>query len=308
MVEKGINPEHRSGIRASLEKLREFLHDEPSEEKFGEVLSLIVSTKVEKDHQTLFDYAKAHLDAWPDEVRVCNKNTKPSWKDIFVKEGQHASLAVLFKNLNLGTDNLGSEGVRVLVESKQLKNITILNLWGNNIGPGEAEVLAESENFKNIVTLNLRSNHIGPEGAQFLATSKHFSNLTNLNLGDNDIGLEGVLALSESEYMTNLMILDLRNNDIGPAGTRILVESKKLINLTILNLVDNDIGSEGARILATSEKMRNITSLRLRNNNIDPEGELALAQSIYLSMEVKRDLVDQGVISEETARAEGIIE
>jgi len=169
MSERENNHVPELSIKEQSEALRDLLYEEEgSAEMFKEVIALIVSIKNINNRQTLIDYATTHLNEWPDEVRMCEKDTQPSWKDIFLNEGKLSFLAPLFRSLNLRYNNLGPEGATALANSENLKNLTILDLWYNNLGLEGATALANSENLKNLTSLNLSSNNLGLEGATAL--------------------------------------------------------------------------------------------------------------------------------------------
>lgn len=280
MSETGTNQEHRSDIHKNFENMREIFYEEPSLGHFNEILSLIVAANGKSDQQTLFDYAVGHLDSWPDEFRECNKNTKPSWKDIFFKGGKDTFFRPLFKVLNLEAAKLGLKLVQELAMLESSDYLTGLKLGYNNLG--EAGILD-------------------------LAELKNLSSITTLNLKYNDLGAEGLADFLGSMELENLVNLDLKNNYLDTEGVRILAESEKAKHLTTLHLGWNNIGTEGIIAIATSKNLENLTSLNLMGNEISLLGAKALARSSTLSMEVKRDLVKQNVISQKMAREEGII-
>ena len=183
MSERENNHVPELSIKEQSEALRDLLYEEEgSAEMFKEVIALIVSIKNKNDRQTLIDYATTHLNEWPDEVRMCEKDTQPSWKDIFLNEGKLSFLAPIFRSLVLRDNYLGPAGATALANSENLKNLTSLDLSENNIGPEGATALANSENLKNLTSLNLRHNNLGPEGATALARSPHLSMEVKLGL------------------------------------------------------------------------------------------------------------------------------
>ena len=135
MSERENNHVPELSINEQSEALRDLLYEEEgSAEMFKEVIALIVSIKNKNDRQTLIDYATTHLNEWPDEVRMCTKDTQPSWKDIFLNEGKLSFLAPLFRSLVLRDNYLGPAGATALANSENLKNLTSLNLSSNNLG------------------------------------------------------------------------------------------------------------------------------------------------------------------------------
>lgn len=202
------------------------------------------------------------------------------------------------------------KGIRALISSPHLSNLTTLDLCNNAMGYKCAKALASSVHLSSLRTLVLNQNSIGERGLKALARSSKLSNLSTLNLADNSIGKDGARALASSTQLCALNAIDLRNNLIGDVGAAALASSAYLSRLSVLNiacnvigpkgaealaagvhlcglarlgLASNSIGNEGAKVLASSAQVSGLTVLDLAYNSIGAEGAEALAASTHLS-------------------------
>ena len=169
------------------------------------------------------------------------------------------------RSLNLGGNNLGSGGAKVIGQS--LKNLTSLNLWKNNIGPDGTEAIAS---LTNLNSLDLEDNNIGDDGARVIAQS--LKDLTSLNLGHNNLGAGGAKAIAQS--LKNLTSLYLWKNKIGPEGAKAIAS---LTNLESLHLWGNGIGTEGTEAITT---LSSLSWLDLESNNIGDDDAKSIARSL----------------------------
>lgn len=140
-------------------------------------------------------------------------------------------------SLILTHNDLGPEGIKVLVGSRVLPKVEYLHLGSNNLGNEGTKILAQSELFSQVKTLNLECNGITEEGIKALAASPWLTQLTSLNLVDNRIGDEGALAIANSDTLSNLTYLHLGGNRIKSEAVKTaLRESKKLTKLETLKV------------------------------------------------------------------------
>ena len=132
-------------------------------------------------------------------------------------------------------------------ESTRWARLLSLNLTSNNIGDDGIRVLAESPYLNRLLRLDLEHNSIGTAGCRSLASAPFIASLTVLNLAYNEIGDEGACALAESTRFAQGLELDLRNNGIGDSGARALAESPHLRDVS-LDVSDNAISWEGVAV------------------------------------------------------------
>ncbi|MDP1975052.1 MAG: leucine-rich repeat domain-containing protein, partial [Alphaproteobacteria bacterium] len=214
--------------------------------------------------------------------------------DIPLSKNDLISLCKSFYNLRLLSLQkclIDAEGLAVITESENMKNLETLHIVGNsmsavgnNIIRAEcAKIIASSSHMANLRELNLGVNIIAAEGAQAIASSPHMANLRKLNLSNNQIGDAGVQSITTSPYMANLTELNLWGNIIHDAGAQTIATSPHMVNLTDLNLRDNLIHDAGAQSIATSPYMAHLRKLNLWDNGIGHIGAQAIATSIYMA-------------------------
>jgi ankyrin repeat protein len=147
-----------------------------------------------------------------------------------------------YHEYDLFMKDIGSDQVEDILKQLIAREITAksLNLGRNNIGDEGAKLIAQALEHTDLIGLDLNSNNIGDAGALALAEAlkKPTSKLTSLNLCTNEIGLPGVIELAEA-LRTNktLKELGLYCNDIGSEGLVAIAEALKtnrtLIKITI---------------------------------------------------------------------------
>jgi hypothetical protein len=109
------------------------------------------------------------------------------------------------ETLSLATIVLEVEGAKALADSPFLKKIKTLGLDGCRIGDEGVQALAVSGNFKYLEVLKLDSNNISATGARYIAASKNFANLVDLSIGFNfDVGCEGIKSIVTSSGLKRL--------------------------------------------------------------------------------------------------------
>jgi len=144
----------------------------------------------------------------------------------------------------LGIRDLGSEGIKAMVQSPHLANLTRLDLSTNQLERKEVMVLRNAPFLTNLTHLDLSDNRIRADGVSRLAASPHLARLTHLDLANASLADPGAEILAQSANFANLQSLNLYGNHIANLGARALAESPHLANLARLELGDNSIGIE----------------------------------------------------------------
>lgn len=310
---KPTNNESPESFREVSEKMRDVLFDEPSKENLSNILSLISVTKAlsPDSRKIAIQYAVDHLKSWPDDLRLCNSKTEPSWRGVFVN-GKDADLAVVFRALDLRRQNLYDQdkSLENIFKRDEIKNIVSLSLEDCLLDirmVKDLMNLTESTKLSQLKKLNISHNNFKAKGVQMLIESNAFPDLEELDLSSNFIGTEGVGVLNGLlQKFSHLRGLNLSGNYIGEGLIQAAVESGQVYGLQKLNLDYSNLGPLDVDLLAKSKSFSNLKELSLGHNDIGLAGAESLACSEILSMEVKRGLFNQKVISEELARKHGI--
>jgi uncharacterized protein (TIGR02996 family) len=220
-------------------------------------------------------------------------------------------------DLDLSLNNLGDEGVQVLIESPYLTRLTDLDLSSNNITETGIRSLSVWPVHEQLRYLYLAGNRIGDEGARGLLSwpsltglvlngneigpgwvsvfidSPLFARLHWLSLGGNRIGNEGVRSLANCSQPSRLASLDLGYNSIGPTAISYLARAVWLRGLKELDLGLNPIKTAGVKVLAdlaASEHLPKLKILKLQHAQIGDIGASALAESPLTSQLERLDL------------------
>ena len=85
--------------------------------------------------------------------------------------------------LDLRQNDLGDEGMEVLVRSPLLQNLRELDLRNNQITREGVKILAGVTHFKKLEKLDLRANQLGKRWMDKLPATGHFPALVDLKIG-----------------------------------------------------------------------------------------------------------------------------
>lgn len=191
------------------------------------------------------------------------------------------------KTLDLSNNRIGSEGVKIIAQSK-FDQLTALNLSNNRIDNTGLRALLMG-NFCHLVKLNLSKNQISKVGTKSFADS-HLTSLTYLNLANNmevnatrlvgtTIEDEGFVAIL-SGNLPKLTYLNLKNSRISDLGVRNALKNIHKINTLILSK-NKHITDYGMQLLL-SDSLSNLTSLNVSDCSTTGIGIQFILKSITL--------------------------
>lgn len=172
------------------------------------------------------------------------------------------------RELSLTSNNIGSEGIQMIVDFLEGKNIP------------------KSSGIKQVMPyldrLDLSNNSLGNDGLKKLtrAISKRGArHLVELRLSNNGIAHSGIETMMNKLLQHNLVSLTLDKNAIGDPGCQLIAASLLSMKcLARLNLSFNQIGSRGVNSLMRSlVACDSITYLGLSGNIMKISGAVALA-------------------------------
>lgn len=109
--------------------------------------------------------------------------------------------------------HLDIPGIRGIVTSKHLGNLTHLDLSCNWFGAAGTRELLKAANLTSLDRLEFEGVGMGDEGAIALAATPWMTQIKSLNLVANDIGEAGARAILESPHLSGLTEIDLRDNE-----------------------------------------------------------------------------------------------
>lgn len=177
-------------------------------------------------------------------------------------------------------------GLRALIASPYLGNLTHLNLLGSHIGDSGMVALCRSDLARTLRRVEFPNTGITDIGVAALAKSPLFAHMhgPRLNLMMNRIGDAGLKALAESEHLLRFRELVLRENykpdvagsGIGDAGVEALAASPYAANLQYLDFWRNRITDRGALALARSPHLNKVVDLSVKENAVSAKGAAAL--------------------------------
>ena len=204
------------------------------------------------------------------------------------------------RELHLGENDLGDEGVAALVEGILKGNTALqfLNLRSNGITAACALSLQGLVvNSQYLLGLDLSNNELGDVGAQAIARGlKHSSCLLkSLDLSFNqinDAASKGITTMLRTNK--DLQNLNLSFNNLGDRGAQLIVSALlRNVTLRLLNLRRNGITNVGAISVANQlPRMHGLKELLLSKNEIGQEGASALLDGLRNNVELHHLNVD----------------
>lgn len=195
--------------------------------------------------------------------------------------------------LDLDGNQIGPEGLRVVLASPFLANLRELGLGRNGLGTAGIEALLDWTGRTRIRRLELQGNKLSAEDAHRLFASSNWPELSGLNLSQNALGPQS------GDCLTHLALteLEIEAVELGTAGAMRLAESG-LKPLT-LNLGFNRIADAGVVGLLQSEFLSQCTELDLRGNLIRRADSLVDSQNLKClrSLDLRANPLDDAAVS-----------
>jgi uncharacterized protein (TIGR02996 family) len=159
----------------------------------------------------------------------------------------------------------GAPGLRKLTRCRHLLHVNELSLGGyGQCHRSGLKVLVESPNVANLTHLGLSHQSLSRPAIGDLAASPHLARLTHLDLSNNYLGRRWLLPLANSAYLANLTWLDVQGNICTPEDAAALATSPYLTRLTHLGLnPSGDLWADQLQQLFHSPNLARLTSLAL---------------------------------------------
>jgi uncharacterized protein (TIGR02996 family) len=219
--------------------------------------------------------------------------------------------------LDLGSLQIGWEGVRELTRSEHIGATQRLDVSNNGLQQGDVGLFSAFGALRSLdVTGNWLGRNLGALAVphlQELRADTTFAGddglaaiaasdmpIRRLSFASNRVGTAGTTALASARLP--LAYLDLSSNRIGPAAVAALAASEILAGVRTLRLGHNALGDAGARTLAASPACRGIERLDLEQAGLEDLGARALVESPNLPAVVELDL-SRNHLSDETRAA-----
>lgn len=170
--------------------------------------------------------------------------------------------------LDLSGNRLAAEQLGRLLAAPALSGLGDLDLGDNNLGPEGLRVLAAAR-LPHLRSLHLLGTRPGGDGVRALAAAGFLPHLRNLTLGMNNLPPAAAL-IARTPAVGELRVLDLRENRLGDDGATVVANSPHLPHLIHLDLAENEIEDDGANALADSPHLGGLIYLNLYGNVITP--------------------------------------
>ncbi len=205
------------------------------------------------------------------------------------------------RDIDLGSNKLGSDGIKTLSSGLNNSGLRQLCLSDNNLGPRAGAAIAELiNNNQKVHIVDLKNNKIGSDGIIALDAGIRRGGLRELNLSSNDMCPRAVKAIAgligKNQHKG---VKDLKHERSGLGGAKVINPNDPFA-IEVLNLKHNMLGTKGVIELSTRLKDCELYQLDLSYNCIGPEAGKAIADlinnnKIYIMDLIHNNLGSDGV-------------
>ena len=175
--------------------------------------------------------------------------------------------------LDLGYNEITSEGIAALATVFRSNHLHHLNLRGCSLGSGGTTAMVDSLCGGSLETLDLDDNELGEEGTVALCGGlKNYTQLVKLDISNNNIGSVNLASLAMAlKHCPNLQELDIEYNDITSDGVSTILDiMKSCEHLRVLDLSGNRMGVDGAAVVVGEWQRKYVLKLNLYDCYDDP--------------------------------------
>ena len=183
------------------------------------------------------------------------------------------------EELNLSCNELKELGVRNILDSINLSNLTRLSISNNQITHLKyiTDILTRATR---LVELDMSYNHLRAEGMiNFLYQTKSiFTNLVKLNISGNIIS-DGIAQAFANVLLENSQLkeLNLSDNNLHTEGIRKIFDGLKISSLIKLHISHNNITEQAADYMAIFlSRNKKLEELDLSHNNLQSPGAIKI--------------------------------
>ena len=270
----------------SLERLRELLHEEPTQRTWDRALDLVRAAQG-ADRAVYVSYLVQHADSWPRALR------RLTAEDVTIGLDPLPELWSICGTLSLGGSGLKPTDIENLTASGYLGHLCGLDLSNNHVGPAGARLLAQCAGLSRLTYLNVGRSRIGDDGARALADSPFLGGLEHLAVGRASLRSQGVQDLLSSRLLRGVHTLEIDRTSVGVRGAQALSRNPDAADLRALDAHGCSLQDSGAAALASSPLLR-LQRARLSQNGLGLRTIEALADGPLLEHLRHLDLTGNG--------------
>ena len=289
-------------LNTRLEELRTLLHEGPSAHNWDDLCKLFQRWPDDETLEFGLDYADAHLDAWPDALRVATGVAAHwmsraldghPWERARLRlvrvghlKGAHYTTdrvrelingAYLPRLVGLGLRGLALSDCFDVFDKGELEHLSILDLSVCFLTDRELIELFELVSFERLEQLDLRENRLSDRGLRRLFEIGVFDHITHLDLSKNFLGGEALAAVLASSWSGQLESLILDGIALNASALERLCTSPLTSNIRRLSLDSCRLDPRSCAIL-TRVEWPSLERLDLGDNSITNPDLASLAE------------------------------
>ena len=195
------------------------------------------------------------------------------------------------EELDLSCNNLQESGIRNILRSICISNLTSLNISNNNITASLEDIANILIGATKLLELNLSCNKIGADSMDCLLNTLNtiFKNLMKLNISGNKIdnGTTAVTLANALSENTKLKELDLSDNNLHAEEISKIFNKLNVSTLIRFNFCCNNITDKAADDMATFlSRNKNLKMLDLSHNNLQTSGAIKIFRTTLTKLTI----------------------
>lgn len=184
-------------------------------------------------------------------------------------------------SLGASSCRLGTSGLRQVLNSPHLRQLTKLAVGANRLDDTAAHLLSQHEPAWEWKALHVGNNRFSQAGVRAILENPYLHNLETLGLNNLDAGV--VEAIRQAGLPPSLRRLSLLRSRLDSVSASALAGNEDLAGLEELTLSDNEL-TGAAAALAGSPHLASLRCLALYQARLDGPAVEALASSAYLRL------------------------
>lgn len=237
-------------------ELRSLLNAAPSPASWERICRILEEAPWPQAQQELLPYASAHLERWPDALRVMPARwlaPRAPQSEISclaraltfrgprltIQDAQRMlanQLPTHISQLTLSNLSCEERALEALFKPHLWPKLRVLNLARSSLSAHNVHAIAAHPLSQRLISLDLRGAGLGAKGLELLAQGQQLEALAHLNLAANRLSERDLEGLFAAQSLPQLQHLDLSDNALTQAPLAPLINQQRHMQLTTLRI------------------------------------------------------------------------